>query len=45
MGLHGRDRMGVRFTSSFLCNLCLSPLKVWVCIAVMVWCTRYNIKC
>jgi len=27
----------------YLCNPCLSPLKLWVWIPLMVRCTRYNI--
>ena len=29
---------------SFLCNQCLSPLKLWVWISLMPRCTRYNNK-
>jgi hypothetical protein len=39
----GSDRMVVRFTSIWLCNKCLSPLKMWVRIPLMVRCARYNI--
>jgi hypothetical protein len=28
---------------NYLCNQCLSPLKLWVWILLMVRCTRYNI--
>jgi hypothetical protein len=28
---------------NYLCNRCLSPLKLWVWIPLMVRCTRYNI--
>ena len=28
---------------NYLCNQCLSPLKLWVWIPLMVKCTRYNI--
>jgi len=29
--------------SNNLCNQCISPLKVWVRIQLIVRCTRYNI--
>jgi len=28
---------------NYLCNQCLSPLKLWVWIPLMARCTRYNI--
>jgi hypothetical protein len=28
--------------NNYLCNLCLSPLKLWVRISLMARCTRYN---
>ena len=28
---------------NYLCNLCLSPLKLWVWILIMVKCTQYKI--
>jgi len=28
---------------NYLCNRCLSPLKLWVWIPLMARCTRYNI--
>ena len=28
---------------NYLCNLCLSPLKLWVWIPIMVKCTQYKI--
>jgi hypothetical protein len=28
---------------NYLCNQCLSPLKLWVRIPLMATCTRYNI--
>jgi hypothetical protein len=27
----------------YLCNQCLSPIKLWVQIPLMARCTRYNI--
>ena len=40
----GRDRIVVGFTN-YRCNQCLSPLKLWVLISLMVkcTCTLYNI--
>jgi hypothetical protein len=32
------------WTYNYLCNHCLSPLKLWVRIEFMARCTRYNIK-
>ena len=29
---------------NYLCNLCLSPLTLWVRIPLMAMCTQYNIK-
>jgi hypothetical protein len=37
-GRRGRDRMVVGFTTTYMCNQCLSPLKLWV-----RRCTRYNV--
>jgi hypothetical protein len=31
------------WSGNYLCNQCLSPLKLWVQITLMVTCTRYNI--
>jgi len=31
--------------SNYLCNQCLSPLKLWVRTPFMARCTRYNIMC
>jgi len=28
---------------NYLCNQCLSPLRLWVWILLMARCTRYNI--
>jgi len=30
---------------NYLCNQCLSPLKLWVRIPLVARCTRYNIMC
>ena len=41
----GQD-IGVRVDSwidNYLCNQCLSPLKLWVRISLMASCTPYNI--
>jgi len=32
-----------RWIYNYLCNQCLSPLKLWVRTPFMVRCTRYNI--
>ena len=32
-----------KWIMNYLCNQCLSPLKLWVCIVLMARCTRYNI--
>ena len=44
-GRLGRDRilMVAGFTTTCMCNQCLSPWKLWVRIPFMVRCTRYNI--
>jgi hypothetical protein len=34
-GRHGHDRMVVGFTTTYLVNQCLSPLKLWVRIPLM----------
>jgi hypothetical protein len=44
--LRGRrchDRMVFAFKTTYICNQCLSPLKLWVRILLMARCTRYNI--
>ena len=42
-GRRGRDRMVVGFTTTYICNQCLSPLKLRVRIPFMARFTRYNI--
>ena len=41
-GHRGHDRMVVGFTTTYRCNQCLSPLKLWVRTSFMARCTRYN---
>jgi len=36
---------GPSWINNYLCNQCLSPLKLWVQIPLMKRCTRYNIMC
>jgi len=33
----------VSWIYNYICNQCLSPLKLWVRIQLMARCTRYNI--
>jgi len=40
VGRRGRDRSWIY---NYMCNQCLSPLKLWVWTPFMVGCTRYNI--
>ena len=41
--LHGPSWSYCCWIYSYLCNLCISPLKLWVRMLLMGRCTRYNI--
>ena len=38
-----RDRMVVGFTTTYMCNPCLSPLMLWVWVSIRARCTQHYV--